>query len=276
MRASQALRMLREAPDLIRDGLGYQATLLRARVPLRYRTALVRAEGDRAVRCATLARVDAQGRPVPGTERTYEVDSVCMGYGFLSSSELSRAAGARHDFDPVQGQLTVAHDGRGRTSLGTVWSIGDGAGVSGARVARALGTLAAADVIRDLGVAPGAALLAEEAAATKAHRSASRFQDALWKIYEAPPLADLLAHDDTLVCRCESVSRAAIADAVEQRIEHVGAIKRATRAGMGGCQGRYCGVVAAGISQRAHGRALGERSLFAPSAPVRPTRVDAL
>jgi NAD(P)H-nitrite reductase large subunit len=95
-------------------------------------------------------------------------------------------------------------------------------------------------------------------------------------VYDAPPLVDLLARDDTLVCRCESVSREAIAAAVGERITHVGAIKRATRAGMGGCQGRYCGVVAAGISQRAHGHELEERSLFAPSAPVRPTRVDAL
>jgi NADPH-dependent 2,4-dienoyl-CoA reductase/sulfur reductase-like enzyme len=267
-RLGAATRMLALAPDLIRDGLGYQATL--RRVPTRYGTALVRAEGARTVERATIARIGGDGRAVAGTEETFEVDAVCMGYGFLSSSELSRAAGCRHAFDERQGQLIVVHDGRGRTSVDDVWSIGDGAGVAGARVARARGTLAAADVVRSLGGTPSAALLREERSATKAHSKAARFQEALWSLYRGPRLDP--GDDDTLVCRCENVPRRAIEAAVAERIEHVGAIKRATRAGMGGCQGRYCGVVAAGIS----GRQLGEYSLFAPGAPIRPARIGDL
>ena len=267
-RLAAATRMLALAPDLIRDGLGYQATL--RRVPTRYRTALVRAEGGRSVERATLARIGDDGRAVAGTEETFDVDAICMGYGFLSSSELSRAAGCRHAFDERQGQLVVVHDGRGRTSVDDVWSIGDGAGVAGARVARALGTLAAADVVRSLGRTPGQALLDEERSAARAHAKALRFQDALWSLYRGPRLD--LAAGDTLVCRCENVARSAIEAAVAERIQHVGAIKRATRAGMGGCQGRYCGVVAAGLS----GRQLGEYSLFAPSAPIRPARIGDL
>jgi NADPH-dependent 2,4-dienoyl-CoA reductase/sulfur reductase-like enzyme len=275
-RVVAATRMLALAPDLIRDGFGYQATLRRAKVPTRHRTALVRAEGGASVERATIARIDEHGRAVPGTEETFAVDAICTGYGFLSSSELARAAGCRHAFDEQQGQLVVVHDGRGRTSVDDVWSIGDGAGVAGARVARALGTLAAVDVVRSLGLEPGEALLGEERSATRAHGRASRFQDALWQLYRGPRLDDRLAADETLVCRCENVTRSAIGAAVSERIEHVGAIKRATRAGMGGCQGRYCGVVAAAMSGRERGAALGERSLFAPSAPIRPARIGDL
>ena len=153
-RIASAARMLALAPDLIRDGLGYQLTLRRAGVPTLYRTALVRAEGDRQVEHATVARIDDSGRPVPGSERGFEVDAICMGYGFLSSTELSRAAGCRHRFDARQGQLVVDTDARGRTSVEDVWAIGDGAGVAGARVARSLGTLAALDAVRSLDGSP--------------------------------------------------------------------------------------------------------------------------
>jgi NADPH-dependent 2,4-dienoyl-CoA reductase/sulfur reductase-like enzyme len=275
-RLDAAARMLALAPDLIRDGLGYQRTLRRAGVPTLARTALVRAEGDRRVERAVVARIDGAGHPVPGSERTFDVDAICMGYGFLSSTELSRAAGCRHRFDARQGQLVAVADARGRTSLDDVWAIGDGAGVAGARVARALGTLAALDVARSLDVRPGADLLAAERRARRAAFRARHFQEALAKLYRAPRLRTQLAEDDTLVCRCESVSRGAIAAALHEDVEHVGALKRVTRAGMGGCQGRYCGTILADASSRSGGGAIGELSLFSPAAPFKPVRIGAL
>jgi NADPH-dependent 2,4-dienoyl-CoA reductase/sulfur reductase-like enzyme len=275
-RSGAAARMLALAPDLIRDGLGYQLTLRRAGVPTFHRSALVRAEGDRQVARAVVARLDEAGRAVAGSERRVDVDAVCMGYGFLSSTELSRAAGCRHAFDEEQGQLVAVTDDRGRTSQEDIWAIGDGAGVAGARVARAAGTISALDVVRSLGGTPGPALLADERRAQRAHARARRFQDALWKLYRAPRLSDQLAERDTLLCRCESVSREAIEAAVDDDVEHVGAIKRATRAGMGSCQGRYCGTILAGVSSRRSGGAIGEFSLFSPTAPIKPTRIGSL
>jgi NADPH-dependent 2,4-dienoyl-CoA reductase/sulfur reductase-like enzyme len=275
-RLDAALRMLLLAPGLIRDGLGYQRTLRRAGVPSLYRSALVRAEGVRSVERAVVARIGADGRAIAGTERAFDVDAVCMGYGFLSSTELSRAAGCRHAFDAEQGQLVVERDGRGRTSLAEVWAVGDGAGVAGARVAHALGVLAALDIARGLGVALTPSAIAEERVVERSLRRATRFQQSLWQVYRAPHLSDQLARDDTELCRCESVSRGVIAAAVDDGIEHVGAIKRATRAGMGGCQGRYCGVVLAELSARSSGHELGEYSLFSPTAPIKPTRIGSL
>jgi NADPH-dependent 2,4-dienoyl-CoA reductase/sulfur reductase-like enzyme len=275
-RMDAAVRMLVLAPDLIRDGLRYQLTLRRAGVPTLHRTALVRAEGGRAVERAVVARIDDEGHAIAGSERTFDVDAICMGYGFLSSTELSRAAGCRHRFDEKQRQLVAEHDARGRTSVEHVWAVGDGAGVAGARVARALGTIAAADVVQSLGVAARASLRADERRARRAHRTARRFQDALWAFYDAPYLSDQLATAETLLCRCESVSRASIDAAVHDDVEHVGAIKRATRAGMGGCQGRYCGTVLADVSSRSSGSSIGEYSLFSPAAPIKPTRIGSI
>jgi hypothetical protein len=130
--------------------------------------------------------------------------------------------------------------------------------------------------VRSLGVAARASLRADERRARRAYRAARRFQDALWTLYDAPYLSDQLATEETLLCRCESVSRAAVDAAVHDDIEHVGAIKRATRAGMGGCQGRYCGTILADVSSRSSGGSIGEYSLFSPAAPIKPTRIGSI
>lgn len=49
-----------------------------------------------------------------------------------------------------------------------------------------------------------------------------------------------------------------------------GSVKRVTRAGMGKCQGRYCGPVLMSMHARAGGAPISERSGFAPQTPARP------
>ncbi len=60
--------------------------------------------------------------------------------------------------------------------------------------------------------------------------------------------------DDFLICRCEEVTKQDVLQAIADGLHTVSAIKRATRAGMGACQGRTCGrliqqiLVAEGIA----------------------------
>lgn len=257
--------MLAAAPALVRDGARLRATLLARRVPVIARSTVVRAEGVARVEHAVIARIDAHGQPVPGTERRYGVDAVCLGLGFLPSGELLRGLGCRH------ASLDVVTDSCGRTSVDSVWAIGDGAGIGGANLALAQGALAARDVARTLGVPAAEARRAE-----RARRRHLRFQRALRRAYRAPPLTGELCDDETLVCRCEEVSYAAIRAAFDDGAEHIGAVKRVTRAGMGGCQGRYCGPLLAELSASRSGRTVGESDLFAPAAPFKPLPVAAL
>jgi thioredoxin reductase len=262
-------RMAAAAPELIRDGAKYRAAL--ARVPVLSASAVVRCEGDERVRSVTVAKIDAQGRPVANTERAFAVDAVCVGFGFLPSNELSRALGCRHDIDPQRHELVVRRDTRGRTSVDGVWVVGDAGGIGGARLAQATGTLAGADVVKSLGASPPPTGSAER----DRWRSA-RFQAALWQLYAAPRLVDQLAADDTEICRCEHVTKAAVDAALADDIAHIGALKRVTRAGMGGCQGRYCGTLLAEMAARRSGRKLDEHAWFAPSVPFKPTKISAL
>ena len=278
-RAAAAARMLAAAPDLVRDGLRYQAVLARARVPLARGSAVVRCDGTDRVERATVARIDAAGRPVSGTERTFDVDAVCLGFGFLPANELSRALGCRHAVDPERHELVVRRDANGRTSVDGVWVAGDAGGIGGARLAQATGLLAGADVARSLGAALPRALLADLRRAERDRRRGARFQAALWRLYAAPRLVDQLAGAATEICRCESVPKADVDAALAEDIAHIGALKRLTRAGMGGCQGRYCGTLLAEMVARNPARpprALDEHAWFAPSAPFKPTPIAAV
>jgi NADPH-dependent 2,4-dienoyl-CoA reductase/sulfur reductase-like enzyme len=255
--------MAAAAPDLIRDGAGYGLTLRRARVPLLLGHAVVRAEGDGRVERAVIARLGGDGRPVPGSERSFDVDAVCAGFGFLPSNELARTLGVEHVYDPALGQLAAVRDASGRTAVDDVWVVGDSGGTGGARLAQAVGLLAGA----------AAAGAPPPAGAERDRRRNERFQRGLWRLYTAPRLVDQLATPETLVCRCEGVPLRAVEDALAEGIASIGALKRVTRAGMGRCQGRYCATILAELAARRTGRPLDERAWFAPGVPFKPLTV---
>jgi thioredoxin reductase len=273
-RAVAAARMAAAAPDLMRDGLRYVRALRRMRVPILFGHAVVRAEGDGRVERAVVARLDSAGRVVPASERAFDVDAVCVGFGFLPSNEVARTLGVEHVFDPALGQLAAVRSAAGRTSVEDVWVVGDGGGTGGARLAQAAGLLTGVDVARTLGLRVTPPLAREARHAERARRRNERFQRALGALYSAPRLTDQLAGPDTLICRCEGVSLAAVEAALGGGTESIGAVKRVTRAGMGRCQGRYCAPVLAEIAARRSARPLDEDAWFAPAPPFKPLPVD--
>ena len=273
-RAGALLRALVHAPDLVGDGLRYLRELARHGVTPLFGHALVRIEGTRTAERAILARIDRTGRPVPGSERSWEVDTVCLGYGFSPSSELTRLLGCRHDYRtrPFAG-LAARRDENGAASRPGVLVAGDCGGIGGARVALAQGMLAGLEAASGLGH-----LGAEEArrrggGARRALARGLAFQGALWRLFAAPPLHHLTAAG-TVLCRCEGVTAGTIRGLAEGGGDDAGVLKRITRAGMGRCQGRYCGPAVARACAEAAGAgaeaAPDERHLFTPRFPVKP------
>ena len=250
------------------QGLGYLRDL--AGVELLARSAVVAAGGDGRVEWAEVAPLDARGHPLRAGRRRFHVDAVCLGHGFVPSAELARTLGCAQSLDERTGALTVVRDRRGRTSVEGVWCAGDGGRIAGAHVAQAMGALAGLDAARSVGrVPPGAA--AEERRLTEVLARHERFQRSLWRLFDGPRLVDQLASSDTVVCRCEEVTLGQLTKAGAPWSASAGALKRLTRAGMGKCQGRYCGPVLAELARRATSEPPGVRSGFAPQAPCLPT-----
>jgi bacterioferritin-associated ferredoxin len=53
------------------------------------------------------------------------------------------------------------------------------------------------------------------------------------------------ADENTIICRCEDITRAEIMDCIREGYCTIDEIKRVTRAGMGPCQGRTCRLLIA-------------------------------
>ncbi|WJL96371.1 FAD-dependent oxidoreductase [Microbacterium sp. ET2] len=267
LRAAAVARMALAVPGLTADGVRYLAELTARRVPIITGAAVVGLEGDPAagVSRATIGRIDEEGR-MTRELRSFDVDAVCLGYGFLPGNDLARSLGCRHEVDAARGALRTVTDDEGRTSLESVFAIGDAAGVRGAKFAQAQAKLAAAAIRRDLRGEPSGA---PRQAAADARRQAA-FQRAVNTLFAAPVLTDQLARPDTVVCRCEGTTHGDLAESMTDGVTTAGAVKRVTRAGMGKCQGRYCGPVLTAMQAARTGVAVAERSGFAPQAPVKP------
>lgn len=273
--AARLLAAARGNAGLLRDAAAYRWKLLRARVPLRYRRIVVRAEGRGRVESVTHAAVDAGWRVVPGTEETVAVDTLCLGYGFVPSIELPRLAGCGFGYDEDRGGPVVLVDAWMRTTVPGVLAAGDGTGVEGAFVAADEGRLAAIGAARDLGALGSAAADAAAAPVRARLRRRRAFRRALAGMHRVGPGIYELASADTVVCRCEEVRRAELEAAIEASAD-VNVVKGLTRAGMGLCQGRNCQRQVAALIAARHGGSVADVPMATPRLPARPVPLGAI
>ena len=68
-------------------------------IPLKLSHTVVNIEGRERVTGVTLAQVDENRRPIPGTEEHYDCDTLLLSVGLIPENELSRSAGV--DISPV-------------------------------------------------------------------------------------------------------------------------------------------------------------------------------
>lgn len=265
----QLAAMAIASPRLVADGIAHVGALALGGVPLCYGHVLTRIEGDTRVERAAIAPIHPGGRI--GAERWFDVDSVCSGYGFLPQSEIGRALGCAYDADFPSG-LVARRDEEGRSTVREIFIVGDAGGLGGARVAIAQGEIAGAAAARDLGAAPSRGA----SSAQRMLRRHAAFQQALWQLYRPTASTVGLADRGTQICRCEAVDRAAIERLLDGGVATLGSLKRASRAGMGRCQGRYCGATLAALIAERSGEAIAADAYFAPRTPFKPVAVARL
>ncbi|WP_328330284.1 FAD-dependent oxidoreductase [Kribbella sp. NBC_00382] len=219
------------ASTKLTEGLGYAALLARHRIPFRHGRTVIAAHGTDRVEAVTTVRLDADWVPIPGTEERIEVDAVCLGFGFTPNLELAVSARCQLIDGPA-----VLVDESQQTSTPGVWAAGELTGIGGAVLSAAEGRVAGA-------AAAGAEV--DRGAVAKG----KRFARALDAAY---PVRDgwlKWSGADTLVCRCEEVTRGEVDEAVGARdVEAARSLKLSSRAGLGLCQGRVCGRNVAGIT----------------------------
>lgn len=263
------------AAGKLAEGAGYLRTLRRHRVPYRTRHTVVAAHGAESVHAVTVARLDADWRPVPGSHRTLDCDTVCVGYGFTPQLELGLQLGCATR-QAADGSLVLEVDTAQRTSVPGVYAAGETCGVGGAALAVVEGELAGLAVARRRdGAAPPGRLRG-----LLRRRSALRaFAAAMHDASRVPDGWSSWLTTDTVLCRCEEVTVGQVRAAVtELGADDARAVKLLARPGMGRCQGRVCGYPTARLVAAAHGRAVGDADLagFAERPVAQPVTLGLL
>jgi NADPH-dependent 2,4-dienoyl-CoA reductase/sulfur reductase-like enzyme len=269
--AAAALPGLLAHPGLLCEGLGYLVRLRRAGIPVYRGHVLVEARGRGEVREAVIAPCDGEGYPDRSRARAIPVDTICAGYGFVPRTRLAQLAGCRLRFAEALGGWVPEVGEDFQTGVPGVWAAGDGAGVAGALVAEVQGRLVGLAVARRLGaLAPRAFAAARRPLARRLARL-TRFRASLDRLHRLRPGLVGLAETNTLVCRCEELTRAEVEAGVAAGGTDLRTLKVMTRLGMGPCQGLMCWPAAARLLAARTGKsveAIGPLSARPPVAPI--------
>ncbi len=120
----------------------HAAKVARTGVPFYLSHTIVKAEGEECVKGVTIAQVDSNFQFIPGSEKHFEVDTICLAVGLSPMSQLLKMAGCQMEDNPKRGGQVPICDEYGRTSLPGVFVAGDVSGIEEASSAMIEGRMA--------------------------------------------------------------------------------------------------------------------------------------
>ncbi len=129
----------------------HAAKVARTGVPFYLSHTIVEAHGKDHVTGVTISEVDSRFKPISGTERYFEVDTICLAVGLSPMSQLFKMSGCQMEDNPKRGGQVPVVDEYGQTSTDGVFAVGDVAGIEEASSAMIEGRMAGVCVSEYLG-----------------------------------------------------------------------------------------------------------------------------
>lgn len=126
----------------------HAAKIARCGVPFYLSHTIKEAEGEEEVTGVTIAQVDSNFKFIPGTEKHFDVDTICLAVGLSPMSQMLKAAGC--EMKEMGGEVPVV-DEFGMTSIPGVYAAGDVSGIEEASSAMIEGRMAGIAVSEFLG-----------------------------------------------------------------------------------------------------------------------------
>lgn len=120
----------------------HAAKVARLGVPFYLSHTIVKAEGGDHVTGVTIAEVDSSFHFIEGTEKHFDVDTICLAVGLSPMSQLLKMAGCEMEDNPKRGGQAPICDQYGRTSIPGVYAAGDVSGIEEASSAMIEGRMA--------------------------------------------------------------------------------------------------------------------------------------
>lgn len=246
-------------------GLRMAWRIVRGRIPLISGVHDLRAVGDSRLR-KVLFRTGA-------TTRELNASVLVRHEGIIPRTHMPAAARVPQVWDDVQRYWRPHADMHGRTAVDGLYVTGDAGQVHGGEASCLKGTLTGIDAARRLGVLGSAEAERRAAPVLRRLRRLLAARAYLRRLF-APHPRIFRIPDDTVVCRCECVCAGHIRQAAAEHFCQMDEIKRATRCGMGACQGRMCGQAAAEIAAQALATPTPRVGVLHIRQPVRPVLLE--
>ncbi|QGX99167.1 FAD-binding protein [Roseovarius faecimaris] len=248
-------------------GLKMLAEIRRAGVP--------RYTGATGIAIEGADRAEAVRFTSRGRAQRLACDTVFLHHGVVPNTQAARSLDVAHIWNSAQACFVPQLDAWGESSVQDVYIAGDGGGIGGAKAAEVAGRLAALQIAQQSGQLPASNRDAQAAPLRRAlaHELAARpFLDAAY-----PPCAEALAPaDSTVICRCEEVTAGDIRGYAKLGCTGPNQTKAFGRAGMGPCQGRYCGLTVTALLSAAHGQPPDTTGHYRIRPPLKPVTLGEL
>ena len=257
-------------------GMKYLAHLFVSRTAIRHGLKVLAARGNGHLEQVVLARMNRGGHAIANSAKTYDVDCLAVGYGFVPNLELPALAGCQLVYDTAKGGWVVKVDQNLQSSVPSIFAAGELTGIAGAEKSLLEGELAGLSVARQIG-----ASLSSTHKKLMSHLQKRRTQEMAFGALvnqSCRPLDGMLNDlpDATIICRCEDITLGQIRQQIRNGFTTLDAIKKATNSGMGNCQGRTCGPVLQGILSLDKYQTDEKPRPFSIRSPIKPLRLAAL
>ena len=210
------------------------------------RAGIKRYRGVSAVCAEGEGAVNALSFDHRGQRHRIECRQLLIHQGIVPNVQLTRALALAHRWNEQQRCFTPQTDDWGRSSEESIFVAGDGAGIGGARAAALQGELSGLRAACDLGFVEEAELAERAKPLRGLIASELAARPLLDTLYRPPDWAVVPEQGDTILCRCEGVTVGEVQSVARGDCIGPNQAKAFCRAGMGPCQGRYCGL---GVSE---------------------------
>jgi len=266
----RALPALAGKPRLLGRGALWIADLMLARVPIYWGHAVTEVLGHDAVSDVKIARLDAEWAPQKHVA-TIGADSLCLGNGLIPQIEPAQMLGVPIHYDAALGGWVPDVSPDGVTTIASLYLCGDGTGIRGANAAALQGRLVGLRVAADLGRNTQQA----RTAAQRAWRRAACFGRSMTVLSVARPGLQAVTSEDTIICRCESITRRQLLEEIDKGAASANAVKSGLRVGMGPCGGKFCQTAIAALIAKSRGRDVSTVAPPTARPPLRPVPLGA-
>jgi len=256
------------------------ARLLLAGTAVRNSARILEARGTDRLREVVVARVDPRGEIIAGSETVCPAESLAVGFGFSANIELAQLAGCGLAYNASLGGWVVKVNEDLETGVDGILAAGEITAVGGASKSLIEGRLAGLSILRKMGLLKTAER-ADEIAALKKNRrrqlAFARYFNAQWTLPRERVDGIIRGlPDDVAVCRCEEVSMGHLRRAIAEGFDTPAGIKKATRCGMGFCQGSTCKTFLLEVLAAHTGKPLARIAPPSVRMPVKPIYLGAL